>query len=92
MLTAGDYENTSTEIITAVNKTLNSFQVVRILFMSIKQKFLNVILAHPKPPAVGLGLALTLSIATAIGLVDNQQLALAFTDTHHHCLAASENC
>ena len=92
MLTAGDYENTSTKIITAVNETLNTFQEVCIWFMSIKQKFLNVILAHPKPVAVGLGLALTLSIATAIGLVDYQQLAFAYTGTHHHCLAASENC
>jgi len=45
--------------------------------MSTKQKLLNSISAHPKLAAFGIGLALTMAIGTAIGMVDHQHLAYA---------------
>jgi hypothetical protein len=47
----------------------------------IKQKLLNAISAHPKLAAVGIGLALTMVVGTAIGMFDQQHLAFAF---FHH--------
>ncbi|HET7285611.1 MAG TPA: hypothetical protein VFI70_13085 [Nitrososphaeraceae archaeon] len=42
--------------------------------MSTKQKIMNVIAAHPKLATLGIGLAITLAIGTAItGMVDVQQ-------------------
>jgi hypothetical protein len=38
--------------------------------VSIKQKLLNTLSAHPKLAALAIGLALTLSIGTAIGTFD----------------------
>ena len=45
--------------------------------MSIKQKLLNAISAHPKLAALGVGLAITMAIGTAIGMLDQQHLAFA---------------
>jgi uncharacterized membrane protein len=39
--------------------------------MSTKHKILNAISAHPKLVTFGIGLAVTMAIGTAIGLVDN---------------------
>jgi hypothetical protein len=42
--------------------------------MSTKQKIINIITAHPKLATLGIGLAITLAIGTAItGMVDVQQ-------------------
>jgi hypothetical protein len=41
--------------------------------MSTKQKIMNVISAHPKLVTLGIGLAITLAIGTAMGMVDVQQ-------------------
>jgi hypothetical protein len=40
---------------------------------TIKQKLLNAISAHPKLAAFGIGLALTMAVGTAIGIVEVQQ-------------------
>jgi len=47
--------------------------------MSIKQRLLNAVSAHPILVTLGIGLALTLAIGTAIGMVDQQHLAFAAT-------------
>ena len=47
------------------------------LKMSTKQKILNAISAHPKFVAFGIGLAITMAIGTAIGMVDHSQMAFA---------------
>jgi hypothetical protein len=45
----------------------------------IKQKLLNAISAHPKLAAFAIGLAITMAIGTAIGVVEAQQAyAVAF--------------
>jgi hypothetical protein len=41
--------------------------------MSIKQKLLNAISAYPKLAAFGIGLAITMAIGTAIGMLEVQQ-------------------
>lgn len=43
----------------------------------IKQKLLNAISAHPKLATLGIGLAITLAIGTAIGMVDHSHMAYA---------------
>ena len=43
----------------------------------IKQKLLNAISAHPKLVTLGIGLALTLAIGTAIGMLDHNHTAEA---------------
>jgi len=45
--------------------------------MSIKQKILGSVAAQPKLAAFGIGLAITMAIGTAIGILDHQHLALA---------------
>ena len=44
----------------------------------IKQKLLNAIAAHSKLAALGIGLAITMAVGTAIGMLDPHQ-GLAFT-------------
>jgi hypothetical protein len=39
----------------------------------IKQKLLNAIAAHPKLVTLGIGLAITMAIGTAIGMLDPHQ-------------------
>jgi hypothetical protein len=41
--------------------------------MSFKDKIMNIITAHPKRVTFGIGLAITLVIGTAIGMVDHNQ-------------------
>jgi hypothetical protein len=41
--------------------------------MSIKQKLLNAISAHPKLVTFGIGLAVTMAIGAAIGMVQVQE-------------------
>ena len=45
--------------------------------MSIKQKLLNAISAHPKLVTFDIGLVITLAVGTAIGMLDNHNLAFA---------------
>jgi hypothetical protein len=47
------------------------------MFKSIKEKLLSTITAHPRLVTLGIGLAITFVIGTAIGIVDNNQ-AFAF--------------
>jgi hypothetical protein len=45
--------------------------------MSIKQKLLNAITAHPRLVTLGIGLGITFAIGTAIGMLDiNQAFAI----------------
>jgi hypothetical protein len=41
--------------------------------MSIKHKILNAISPHPKLVTFGIGLAITMAVGTAIGMVDHNQ-------------------
>ena len=54
--------------------------------MSIKQKLLNAISAHPKLAALGIGLAITMAVGTAIGMVEVQQ---AHAISEQHCIGCS---
>ena len=45
--------------------------------MSLKQKLLNAISAHPKVFTFAIGLAITMAIGTAIGMLDHQHIAFA---------------
>jgi hypothetical protein len=45
--------------------------------MSTKHKILNAISAHPKFVAFGIGLAITMAVGTAIGMVEHGQMANA---------------
>ncbi|HZE78042.1 MAG TPA: hypothetical protein VE089_05780 [Nitrososphaeraceae archaeon] len=45
--------------------------------MSIKQKLLNAVSAHLKFVAFGIGLAITMAVGTAIGMLDHNQMAFA---------------
>jgi predicted DNA-binding protein with PD1-like motif len=45
--------------------------------LSLKQKLLNAVSAHPKLVTFGIGLAITFAIGTAIGMLDHQHLAFA---------------
>jgi hypothetical protein len=47
------------------------------LKMSTKQKILNAISTHPKLVTFGIGLAITMAIGTAIGMLDHSQIAFA---------------
>jgi hypothetical protein len=49
--------------------------------MSIKDKIMNTISAHPKLVTFGIGLAITFVIGTAIGMVDHNQ---AFASGSHN--------
>jgi hypothetical protein len=51
--------------------------------MSIKQKLLNAAAEHPKLFTFAIGLAITMGIAAAIGMFDNQHVALASDTTAH---------
>jgi len=42
--------------------------------INIKQKLSNTLTAHPKLITLGIGLAITFVIGTAIGMVDHQQV------------------
>ena len=48
----------------------------------IKQKLLNAISAHPKLVPFGIGLALTMAIETAIGMLDGH-IAVALRQPSH---------
>jgi hypothetical protein len=45
--------------------------------MSLKDKILNAISAHPKLVTFGIGLAITFVVGTAIGMVDHPQMVAA---------------
>ena len=49
--------------------------------MSMKQKLLNAISAHPKLAAFAIGLAITMAVRAAIGMLDHSHLAFA---NHYH--------
>jgi hypothetical protein len=42
--------------------------------MSIKDKIMNIVTAHPKLVTFAIGFGITFVIGTAIGLVDHQQV------------------
>jgi len=44
------------------------------MFKYLKEKLLNTVTAHPKLVTLGVGLAITFVIGTAIGMVDHQQV------------------
>jgi hypothetical protein len=52
------------------------------MLMSLKDKILNVITAHPKLVIFGIGLGITFVIGTAIGMVNNNQV-FAYLPTDH---------
>ena len=43
-------------------------------FMSLKDKIMNIVTSHPKLVTLGIGLAVTFVIGTAIGMVDHSSL------------------
>jgi hypothetical protein len=52
--------------------------------MSLKDKIMNMVVAHPKLITFGIGLAVTFVIGTAIGMVDhNQVFAVTQTNTNN---------
>jgi hypothetical protein len=46
------------------------------MFKPIKEKLLNAVTAHPKFVTLGIGLAITFVIGTAIGIVDHSAFAI----------------
>jgi hypothetical protein len=51
--------------------------------MSLKDKIMNIITAHPKLVTFGIGLAITFVVGTAIGMADsNHQSAFAVPGGH----------
>ena len=48
--------------------------------MSFKDKIMNILIARPKLVTLGIGLAITFVVGTAIGMVDHQQLSAAAID------------
>jgi hypothetical protein len=49
----------------------------RSILKSLKEKLLNTVTAHPKLVTLGIGLAVTFAIGTAIGMVELHNLAYA---------------
>lgn len=49
--------------------------------MSIKQTLLNTISVHPKLAAFSIGLAVTMAVGTAIGMIDQGNMAYAITNS-----------
>jgi hypothetical protein len=57
--------------------------------MSTKQKILNAISAHPKFVALGIGLAITMAVGAAIGMLDHSNVAFAYNNQQYppqHCI------
>ncbi len=50
--------------------------------MSIKNKIITAITAHPKLVTFGIGLAITFVIGTAIGMVDHEAFASTQTNSN----------
>jgi len=50
--------------------------------MSLKQKLLNTVSAHPKLVTFGLGLAITFAVGAAIGMLDVHSAAARVDDQH----------
>ena len=44
--------------------------------MSLKQKLLNITSSHPNLAIFGIGLAITMAVGTAIGMLDHSAFAL----------------
>jgi|tagenome__1003787_1003787.scaffolds.fasta_scaffold20548252_2 hypothetical protein len=43
--------------------------------MSTKTKIMNIVTSHPKLVTLGIGLAITFTIGTVIGMLDHNQIA-----------------
>jgi hypothetical protein len=52
--------------------------------MSLKDKIMNIITAHPKLVTFGIGLAITFVIGAAIGMVDHEAFARQSISQHNH--------
>lgn len=59
-------------------------------YMSIKQKILNAVSAHPKLATFAIGLAVTMAVGAAIGMADHSHMAYA-TNTNNGGNAAAFN-
>jgi hypothetical protein len=46
---------------------------MELVLVSLKDKIMNIVSAHPKLVTLGIGLAVTFVIGTAIGIVDHNQ-------------------
>ena len=44
---------------------------------TIKQKLLNAVAAHPKLAVFGIGLAITMAVGAAVGMLDHSHMAFA---------------
>jgi hypothetical protein len=53
--------------------------------VSLKQKVVNAISAHPKLATFAIGLAITMAVGTALGMLDHQQLAFANFNNQQCC-------
>jgi hypothetical protein len=60
--------------------------------MSIKQKLLNAISAHPKLAAFGIGLAITMAVGAAIGMLDHNHMAFAYIKSFNNQQYQSSCC
>jgi hypothetical protein len=49
--------------------------------MSIKQKLLNAISTHPKLVTIGVGLAITMAVGSAIGMLDSSHSAYGLSQS-----------
>jgi hypothetical protein len=52
--------------------------------MSIKQKILNAIATHPKLATFAIGLAITMAVGAAIGMLDHSHMALAYGHSYNN--------
>jgi hypothetical protein len=50
--------------------------------MTLKDKIMNIVAAHPKLVTLGIALGITFVIGTALGLVDHQSVFAAATATN----------
>jgi hypothetical protein len=52
--------------------------------MSLKDKIMNMITAHPKLVMFGIGLGITFVIGAALGLIDQNQVFAIHQSNHQH--------
>ena len=53
------------------------------MFKSLKEKMIDAITAHPKLVTLGIGLAITFVVGTAIGMLDHNQVFASISQRNH---------
>ena len=54
------------------------------MFMSLKDKIMNIVITHPKIVTFSIGLVVTFAIGLAIGMVDHEAFARQSINQHNH--------